>query len=32
MYLLGGLGAFYVLITKLWCAGAILLEWPSACF
>jgi hypothetical protein len=32
MYLLGGLGAIYVLITKLWCAGAILLGSPSACF
>ncbi len=32
MYLLGGLGAFYVLLTKLWCAGAILLGSPSACF
>jgi hypothetical protein len=32
MYVLGGLGALYVLFTKLWCAGAILLGWPSACF
>jgi uncharacterized protein YjbI with pentapeptide repeats len=32
MYLVGGLGAFYVLITKLWCAGAILLGSPAACF
>jgi uncharacterized protein YjbI with pentapeptide repeats len=31
MYLLGGLGASYVLITKLWCAAAILLGLPSAC-
>jgi hypothetical protein len=32
MYVLGGVGASYVLITKLWCAGAILLGSPSVCF
>jgi len=31
MYLLGGAGALFVLVTKLWCAGAILFGSPSAC-
>jgi uncharacterized protein YjbI with pentapeptide repeats len=32
MYIVGGLGALWVLLTKLWCAGAILFGSPSACF
>jgi hypothetical protein len=32
MYVAGGLGALYVLVTKLWCAGAIMFGAQSACF